>query len=172
MHLIIRPETPADYAQIRAVVTEAFACAEHSDGDEQNLIERLRADDCYIPELALVAELDGRIVGQITITRLPVGDTTAVTIGPLAVLPALQGKRIGGKLIEAGHERARQLGYQFCILLGHAGYYPRFGYRPASEFGIRAPFDVPDENYMACNLQGRQGCLEGVVRYPAPWGLA
>lgn len=171
MKTVIRRETPEDYKEIHNVVKTAFASAEHSDGDEQELVERLRASSAYLPELALVAEEDGEIVGYLLMTEITVGETAAVTVGPLAVLPCAQGRGIGGALIRAGHEIAKEMGYGFSVLLGHAGYYPRFGYRPASSFGIRTKLNVPDENYMACPLREGASRLEGVVRYPKEWGI-
>lgn len=165
MQVHIRPEQLADFPQIFQVVQSAFAEAEHTDHDEQHLVSRLRRCDAYIPELALVAEVNDVTVGHIMFTKVRVGRGTALALAPLAVAPAMQGKGIGGALIRKGHQLAKDLGYTFSILLGHAGYYPRFGYAPASTFGIGCPFDVPDENFMACNLQGTQERLEGTVEY-------
>lgn len=116
MKTVIRRETPEDYKEIHNVVKTAFASAEHSDGDEQELVERLRASSAYLPELALVAEEDGEIVGYLLMTEITVGETAAVTVGPLAVLPCAQGRGIGGALIRAGHEIAKKwgMGSAYC----------------------------------------------------------
>ncbi len=164
-NLTIRAERKEDQAAVRRLVEEAFAAAEHSDGDEQDLVERLRNSAAYIPELSLVAEADGAVVGHIMFTAVNVGETAALALAPLAVAPAMQGRGVGGALIREGHRIARDMGYGFSILVGHAGYYPRFGYRPAASFGIRQPFDVPEENAMACDLRESGGRLEGVVEY-------
>ncbi|MCE7041379.1 GNAT family N-acetyltransferase [Dyadobacter sp. CY312] len=87
-------------------------------------------------------------------------DFSSLALAPVAVLPEFQGKGIGGMLIQAAHKRAKDLGYQSIILLGHEEYYPRFGYRVADEFGISLPFDVPRENCMAIELQ--PNALKGV----------
>lgn len=165
MRIDIRPEQAGDYPQIFQVVQSAFAEAKCSDHDEQHLVDRLRRCDAYIPELALVAEVDKTPVGHIMFTRVQVGQGIALALAPLAVAPAMQGRGIGAALIVKGHHVAKDLGYSFSVLLGHAGYYPRFGYVPASSFGIQCPFDVPDENFMACKLQGAQERLEGIVEY-------
>ena len=164
--LTIRQEKPEDYRQVEQVVEQAFAHAEHTDHDEHNLVARLRGSEAFIPELSLVAEQDGRIVGHILFTRLKVGQTTQLALAPLAVHPDFQRQGIGGALIEEGHRIAAQLGYDYSILLGHPTYYPRFGYQPASRFGIQSPFDVPDENYMAFDLSGRHPQMSGQVEYP------
>lgn len=166
--IYIRPEGPVDYPAVRRLVQAAFAQAEYTDHDEHNLVERLRQSESYVPALSLVAEDDGTLVGHILFTTVTVGDMVALALAPLSVLPQRQGQGIGRQLIERGHHEARTRGYGFSILLGHAGYYPRFGYQPASRFGIRCPFDdIPDANFMACDLQNRPDTrLEGMVVYP------
>lgn len=171
MNIQIRKENINDYEEIYSLVKVAFELEEHSDGDEQNLVNRLRNSDAYISELALVAELDGKIIGHIMFTIVHVEDAVALELGPLAVLPGFQGKGIGGMLIKTGHEIARKMGYEFIILVGHADYYPRFGYIPASTFGICSHFEIPQENHMAYNLKGKDTRLEGVVKYPKAWGI-
>ncbi len=163
----IREERPQDYNQVYEVVKQAFAGAEHTNGDEQNLVNRLRRSEAYIPELSLVAEQEGKIVGHIMFTRLKAGNTVQLGLAPLSVLPSYQNQGIGSRLIEAGHQIARELGYEFSIVVGHAAYYPRFGYLPAAGFGIKAPFDVPPECFMAINLQGKKTRLNAVVEYSA-----
>lgn len=165
MNITIRSEVQADYPAIHHVVQSAFEHAEHSNHDEHHLVTRLRKSATYIPELALVAEVDRRIAGHILFTIVTVGKTQALALAPVSVIPALQGRGIGGQLIRAGHQIAKTLGYGYSILVGHAEYYPRFGYLPAREFGIRAPFEVPEENFMACNLQGQHDRLDGMVIY-------
>lgn len=170
MSLSIRPERPEDFSGIHELVRLAFMGAEHADGDEHFLVDKLRNSPEYIPELALVAEEASpggpHIVGYIMFTTLKVGDSTALALAPLAVLPSHHSKGIGGALIRRGHDIARELGWEFSILLGHAGYYPRFGYQPASSFGIVSPFDVPDDAFMAINLAGNlEARLPGLVAY-------
>lgn len=165
MPIHIRPERPADFPVIHKLVRLAFATAEHSDGDEHFLVDHLRASPDYIPELALVAEEDGHIVGHILLTKLKVGTATALSLAPLSVLPGHQNKGIGAALIRQGHDLARALGWEFVVLVGHAAYYPRFGYKPAASFGTLAPFDVPAECFMVINLQGGPEHLPGMVEY-------
>ena len=163
--MIIRLEQTDDTEAVYDLVKKAFEHAEHTDHDEQNLVNRLRKSEAFIPELSLVAEENGRIVGHILFTKLKVASSVQLALAPLSVLPGHQGKGIGGKLIEAGHARAKGLGYEYSILIGHAAYYPRFGYFPASRIGVVAPFDVPDENLMAFNLQGKNTPLNGMLEY-------
>jgi len=165
MNLNIRTETVEDYPYVFQGVKAAFADAEHTDHDEHHLVERLRKSEAFIPELSLVATADGSIVGHILYTKIHIGDTVALALAPLSVIPEMQGKGIGSELIHAGHHAARALGYTCCVVLGHADYYPRFGYVPASAYGIHPPFDVPDANFMAINLQDEPLQISGVVQY-------
>lgn len=168
----IRQEEQKDYLQVTNVVEAAFAEVEESDQTEHLLIGRLRKSDAFVPQLSLVAETDGRIHGHILFTRVQIKSDDsayeALALAPVSVHPQQQGKGIGGQLIEAGHEIARSLGFQSVVLLGHADYYPRFGYQKASDFGIALPFPVPEENCMVKDLEGN-GLTEvaGVVEYPS-----
>lgn len=162
----IRPETPNDYNAVFEVTLKAFEHAKHSDGDEQNLVNRLRNSNAFIPELSLVAEINGKIVGHIMFTKLKTGDTIQLALAPLSVLPEYQKQGIGGKLIKTGHKIAQKLGYEYSVLVGHPEYYPRFGYRNAADFGIAAPFDLPENVFMAFNLQGQNTLLNAEIEYP------
>lgn len=163
--MIIRQEKPADREEIFSVVESAFLNAEQSDGNEQFLVNKLRAGDSYIPELSLVAEEDGRITGHILFTKAEVQGKTVLALAPLSVLPEYQRTGIGTALINAGHEIARSLGYEYSVVLGSEAYYPKHGYIPAETYGIFPPFEVPRENFMAIKLRDGAGDISGVLRY-------
>ena len=167
----IRQELPADYEEVYQVVKEAFAGAEHSDGREQDLVAALRKSSSFLPELSLVAVEDGRVVGHILFTKARVGSAQVLALAPLWVLPEYQGRGIGLALIRQGHETARKLGYRYSVVLGHPGYYPKAGYIPASRYGIKAPFAVGDETFMAVCLDGAGGSLDGVMEYDEAFGI-
>lgn len=167
----IRQERPADYEAVYEVVKTAFATAEHSDGTEQDLVAALRHSPSFIPELSLVALLDGKIVGHILFTKATVGGRTELALAPLSVLPSCQRQGIGQALMAEGHCIAKRLGFDYSIVLGHPGYYPKAGYRPASLYGIKAPFEVPDESFMALELNPSAGVLNGTVKYDAAFGI-
>lgn len=169
--MLVRQERPGDFEAVYAVVKAAFDSAEHADGNEQDLVNALRAGASYLPELALVAEMDGSVVGHIMFTRLRIGESDQLALAPLSVLPAHQGRGIGAALIREGHGRARMLGYAYSVVLGSGKYYSRFGYVPAKRYGILSPFDVPDENFMACKLAACPHPASGVVRYAEEFGL-
>ena len=169
--LEIRKETENDYKEVYNVVKTAFETAEHSDGNEQDLVNELRNSDNFIPELSLVAIENNKIVGYILFTKIKIGNNTEIALAPLAVLPEYQKQGVGSKLIEEGHKIAKKLGYHFSIVLGSEKYYPKFGYVPAIQYGIEAPFDVFSENFMAKKLNDTNTEIKGVVRYAKEFGI-
>jgi len=95
-------------------------------------------------------------------------------LAPMAVLPALQGQGIGTELVREGVEACRRLGHTIVVVVGHPRFYPRFGFVPAAQYGIRAPFEVPEEAFMVLVL-GRPERLEGIsglVQYPSAFNEA
>ncbi len=166
MNIKIRQENMEDVNEIYHVVQKSFEEALYSDHDEHNLVNRLRNSKNYIPELSLVAEYEGKIVGHILFTEIKVGDQTLIALAPLAVIKEMQNKGIGKLLIMEGHNIAAQLGYKGSVVMGHNLYYPKFGYKKASQYGIEAPFDVSDEHFMAVELmEGGLSNVHGVVEY-------
>ena len=169
--LEIRQENKNDYEQVYNVVKTAFENAEHSDGNEQDLVNDLRKSDSFIPELSLVAVKDNKIVGHILFTKIKIGKYEELALAPLAVLPKYQRQGIGKKLIKTGHKIAKELGYNYSIVLGSEKYYPKFGYISAIEYGIKAPFEVPNENFMAIKLKDTEVEIKGTVQYAKEFGI-
>jgi putative acetyltransferase len=162
-----RPETPNDGAAIRHINLAAFPTAEEAD-----LVDRLRTSEAWIEGLSIVTEdSEGNLVGHALLTRCHVDGTPALALAPCAVLPRVQGRGAGSAAIRAGLEGARTMGEKLVVVVGHAEYYPRFGFTPASTFGIRPSFEVPDEAMMALALDPDTEVPKGVVEYPAPFGL-
>lgn len=166
--LIIRPERECDFDEIRSVVKTAFAKAEHTDGDEHNLVDRLRCTAEYIPELSFIAKVDGRIVGYAMFSRIYIGITEAIALAPLAVHPDFQNLGIGRALIEAGHRKAAEGNYDCSVVLGSPEFYSNSGYLPALPFGIIAPFDIPPQFYMVFPF--KPNVPHGTVRYSLAFG--
>ncbi len=171
MKMIIRQETSDDFGAVSALIKAAFASAEHRDGSEQDLVASLRNSSSFVPELSLIAEIDGEIVGHILFTEALVGGDTALALAPLSVSPPHQRKGIGAALIAEGHRIAGELGYAYVIVLGSETYYPRAGYLPAAQFGIEIPEGFPPENFMAIKLQEDAPPIKGAVAYPEAFGL-
>lgn len=156
MNISIRQENEKDYKLSENVVEKAFKNVEHSDHKEQILVNKLRKSDAFIPELSLVAEYNEEIIGHIMLTKIFIENQEnryeSLALAPLSVLPEYQNKGLGSKLISQSLKIAKELGFKSVIVLGHDKYYPRFGFKPASIWGIKAPFDVPDEAFMALEL--------------------
>ncbi|WP_232109916.1 bifunctional class I SAM-dependent methyltransferase/N-acetyltransferase [Streptomyces buecherae] len=163
-----RPETTADVAAIREINTAAFPT-----DLEAGIVDALRADpEAWIDGLSLLAEApDGTPVAHALLTRCHVDGAPALTLGPCAVLPSAQRTGAGSAAIRAGLDAARARGEGLVLVLGHPEYYPRFGFTPASRFGIRAPFDVPDEAMMALALDPAHPIPTGTIQYPAAFGV-
>lgn len=88
----VREESRDEFGAIREIVESAFRSAEHTDGDKHNLVDRLRAAPEYIPELSLVAIRDGKPIGHVMLSKIMIGETEAVALAPLAVVPDYQNR--------------------------------------------------------------------------------
>jgi putative acetyltransferase len=151
----IRSEQPVDIPAIRAVNLHAFPTQTEAD-----LVDALRVRGVFT--LSLVAENEEGVVGHILFTPVTIGESgfQAIGLAPMAVLPEFQNQEIGSQLVRTGLKQLSQDGYLAVIVLGHAEYYPRFGFVPAGRYGIHFTVEVPDEVFMACELQ--TGALEGI----------
>ncbi len=169
--MIIRQERREDYEGVYRLIAEAFAAAEHADGNEPDLTEALRRGSAFIPELSLVAEREGRLAGHILFTRARVGEDEVLVLAPLSVRPEYQRQGIGSALVAEGHRIARKLGYSYSLVLGSEKYYPKFGYVPAETLGIQVPEGIPSENFMALRLRGDAKPICGAVVYAKEFGM-
>lgn len=163
-----RPETGADAAAVRAVNTTAFRTEA-----EARLVDRLREDpSAWLPGLSYVAEApDGTVAAYALVTRCRVGSSPAAALAPVAVAPAYQRQGAGQAVVRAVLDAARLAGERLVLVLGHPEYYPRFGFVPASGYGIRPSFDVPDEAMMALDLDGYGEVPRGTIHYPPAFGV-
>ena len=170
--MLIRQEKTSDYTEVYHLIKEAFATAEHTDGNEQDLVAALRKnEEAFIPELSLVAVDDGKIIGHILFTKMKVGDASVLALAPLSVKPAYQKQGVGTALIREGHRIAKNLGYTYSVVLGSETYYPKIGYLPAEAFHISIPDGVPAQNYMAIKLSDQAKPICGEVSYAKEFGL-
>jgi putative acetyltransferase len=166
--IIIRSETPADTTAVYTVNKLAF------DGRdaEPGLVDAIRKSDDFIPELSLVAEESGQIVGHILFSPITIqtenGAIPAISLAPLAVLPPYQRQGIGAKLVLKGLEECKRLGHAIVIVLGHPTYYPRFGFSAALAKSLACPFGDCGDAWMALELiPGALSGLTGKVVYPS-----
>jgi putative acetyltransferase len=161
--LIVRAEAPEDLRPVRRVNELAFDAA-----GEANLVDALRENEPA--HVSLVAEEDGQVVGHILFSPVTVesaaGEWEALGLAPMAVLPERQGRGVGSALVREGLKECLRRGHDVVFVLGHADYYPRFGFRPAARAGLACEFPAPEEYFMVAEL--RPGALagrRGLVRY-------
>jgi putative acetyltransferase len=179
--LKIRRSTDSDRAAISGIHVSAFG---QTQGQEiVELVNGLLGDKTAKPSLSIVAEIDEKIVGHILFTRARIHpghqDVSVRILAPLAVSRELRGEGIGGALIIEGLKQLTESGVDLVLVLGHPGYYPKYGFRPAGALGLEAPYPIPSEHADAWmvkelqagltgNVQGRVQCAE-VLDQPRHW---
>ncbi len=167
----IRIERMEDYKKTEEVVRNAFKSEAFSDKEEHILVHRIRQSEAFVPELSLVAENNKQeIIGHILLSKVKIINekkaVDSLALAPVSIISEYQNKGIGSLLIKAALSAAKELGYQSVIVLGHQDYYPKFGFQPASNWGIKAPFEVPDEVFMAIELtEDSLADVSGFVHY-------
>ena len=159
---LIRDEQAADQPAVRALNEQAFGGREEAD-----IVEALHRVNAVV--VALVAEVGAAIVGHILFSPVTVEHSSKpplVGLAPMAVAPGCQKQGIGGALVREGLARCRAAGVAGVVVLGHAEYYPRFGFVPAHRLGLRCEYDVPADVFMALELNpGTLRGVSGLVRY-------
>ncbi|MEJ2292786.1 MAG: N-acetyltransferase [Deinococcales bacterium] len=168
--LRIRSEAAGDVAGIRTVHRSAFATSAESE-----LVDAIRASARFRPEYSVVAETDEGIVGHALLSHaeLVAGDVArpVAVLAPIAVLPAYQYRGAGTAMMHECIGRADHAGEPLIVLVGHPGYYPRFGFVPASRYGITPPDPLPDAVFMARRLSGYDPAWRGRLVYPAAFDV-
>jgi putative acetyltransferase len=161
----VRSETAEDFRAIDVVNLSAF------EGEaEAQLLAELRSSKVFIPDLSLVAELNGRIVGHVVLTKVQLRSSTGTSeilaLGPMSVVPSQSHRGIGSELIEAAIARAKPLCFPAIVVAGHPDYYQRFGFRLAKEWGVTCNLPIPADALTAMELV--EGALAGggQVEYP------
>jgi putative acetyltransferase len=161
--ITIRKETDSDHDAIRYVNRRAFW--QEAEGD---IVDKLRVRN--MAAISLVAVEGDRIIGHILFSPVTVeadkAKFEAIALAPMAVLPEYQKKGIGTRLLKAGLDECRKLGYEIVFVLGHPEYYPRFGFTQARTKGIGCEFEVSDEAWMVLELkENALAGRKGVVKY-------
>jgi putative acetyltransferase len=160
----MRPERPEDRDDVRRINDLAFGQPR-----EGRIIDRLREQCSGI--LSHVAVVGNRAAGHILFSPVTIDTPSAVIagmgLGPMAVLPEYQNKGIGSVMVREGLRILREQACPFVAVLGHAGFYPRFGFERASEYGLRCQWEgVPDEAFMVLLLdRAAMQAVSGTVRY-------
>ena len=154
--MTIRPAREGDYSEIYSLVQTAFATAKVSDGTEQDFVLELRRRGTYRPELELVVEENGQLIGHILLTELPVPGASenlrALMAAPLCVRLEDRSRGLGGQLLREGGRRAAELGYNALFLVGDPDYYGRYGFQNAVSLGFQNASGVPDRFLLARSL--------------------
>ena len=165
--ITVRAETAEDIPALRRVNELAFG-----QPNEADLVDALRA--AARPHISLVAASEGRVVGHIFFSpvTLEAEDSASLILGlaPMAVLPEYQRQGIGSRLVREGLEECRRMGCDVVVVVGHPGYYPRFGFAPASRKGLRCEYPVPDEVFMVAELKPDALRGRGLVKYRPEFG--
>ena len=157
--MAIREEHAGDISEIRELNQQAFGQSQ-----EGNIVDALRSNGAVL--LSLVATLDDHVVGHILYSPVSLSGVDGAALGPMAVLPQHQRQGIGSKLIEEGNRRLKESGCPFIIVVGHANFYPRFGFKRASTCAIACEWEIPDEAFMVLTLDhARMAGVSGLAQY-------
>jgi putative acetyltransferase len=173
LNVSLRRERPRDETAIRHVNSAAFGGPL-----EGEIVDAIRGADRWIDGGSLVApDGAGRVIGHLLLSE---GELVAADgsvrriwmVGPVAVLPAFQRQGIGSALMQSAIELATERAQPVLCLLGYAGYYSRFGFKPARALDIEPPEPWADENWLALRLPAWDASIRGLARYPAAFGTA
>lgn len=161
---MIRIEEKNDCAAVHTLNSSAFETSA-----EANLVDALRKEAA--PIISLVAEEDSKIVGHIMFSPVSLSGNSEVNImglAPMAIDAKYQRKGIGSALVRAGLEQCKEIDFNTVVVLGHPEYYPRFGFKPSSQSGIKCEYDVPEDVFMVMELQqGYLHGMSGIIKYHA-----
>lgn len=165
--MLVRREHPDDHDAVRTILHDAFlpSTSEGKTPIEVGLVDAQRASAEWIPQLSLVAELGGAVVGQVICTRAWVDDEPALGLGPLAVTPTLHKQGVGSALMYAVLGAADALGEPLVALLGHTTYYPRFGFRRSTEMGIIPPDPKWGAHFQVRPLSAYRPTIRGTFHF-------
>jgi putative acetyltransferase len=171
MEINIRNEEAKDIAQVREVLCAAFPT-----DVESRLVDALRANGKAI--ISLVAAQNEQVLGHIMFSPVAITPSNAVTppggatppseakgigLAPVVVHPDVQSQGVGSGLIREGLRLCKELGYDYCVVLGDPNYYQRFGFEKASQFGMQNEYGA-DDAFMLIRFS-KGDMVQGLVKY-------
>lgn len=141
MNIIIRNETPADYRKVEHLIREAFWNQNFPGCDEHYLLHKMRDHEDFIPELDLVLELNGELVGSIVYTKATLVDEQRqkkeiLSFGPVGILPQYQRKGLGKTLMEASFAQAVAMGWDTVVIFGNPENYIPRGFKSCKKYNV------------------------------------
>ena len=162
--MIIRCEKEDDYKEIYELVKTAFETAKLPPDGEADYVNDLRMSDEYIPDFALVAEENGKLIGHIMLTKTFIKTeyekTECLLLSPVCTKLEYRNKGVGAKLITEALNRARAAGYKAVFLVGDPNYYGRFGFMKVKNFNISYTMDIEEQYVLGCELY--KNALKGI----------
>ena len=166
MTINLRQEQLADYREVEEITREAFWGQGRPRCDEHYLAHLLRKSACFVPELDYVAEINGRLVGNVMFSKAKIVTPDGIehevlSFGPISVLPEYQNKGVGKALLRRTVEEAKKLGYSAIVIFGEPDYYPRLGFKRAAEFELLTAWGGTLDAFMAMPLYG--GAFDGLA---------
>jgi putative acetyltransferase len=177
--VIVRRETAADHPAVAVLLTMAFDRADGKVPIETWLTGALRVDEAFVPELSLVAEVRGEVVGHVLCTRATIGGADGASapalglgLGPIGVLPTHRGRGVGSALMHAVLGAADALGEPAVVLLGDPNYYARFGFVPAAEHAITPKVEGWAPFFQVRTLSAWRPEIAGAFAYAEPFDRA
>jgi predicted N-acetyltransferase YhbS len=157
MNIKLRLEQPSDYNETENLTREAFWNHYSPGCDEHYLLHIMRHCPTFVPELDIVAEADGKIVGNAVYVKAVIkadngNQYEVLSLGPISVLPEYQHKGIGGQIIDYTRKLAKEMGFRAILLCGDPDYYSRQGFVPAETLGIRTADNMYAAALQVCEL--------------------
>ncbi|MFY9264660.1 MAG: N-acetyltransferase [Solirubrobacterales bacterium] len=163
---IVRPEQPGDAAEIAAILVAAF-----DDSGEADLVARLRGCESWIPELSIVAQQENQLVAHALLSRVTAGESEALALGPVGVLPAHQRGGLGTAIVRMALDRARGMNFECVVAVGPGPFLAACGFRPAAPRGLTTEMDIPADAFQVAEL-APAGVTPGPVLWPAEWAIS
>ena len=166
MVINLRPECPYDYREVEEITREAFWGYGRPRCDEHYLAHLLRKSPSFVSELDYVAEINGKLVGNVMFSKAKIvipdkAEHEVLTFGPISVLPEHQNEGVGKALLSRTVDEAKKLGYRAIVIYGEPDYYPRLGFKRAVEFGLLTPWGGTLDAFMALPLF--EGAFDGLA---------